>query len=325
MHRLKKTLSLRNAKFSGSFCKLTLGWSPSTSKEITLERKLIPMLKSLIIGIDDVGLSIKHPEIAISERVAFIKLLETNNLLQKTNFIGRYSRHLMLYDLIFHAATHVQKQISRSTITMIGVGGIGCWTSLNLACLGVGEIRLVDSDHVEESNLTRQILYNESDIGKLKVDIAKDRIKSFNSDINIKKYMENINSTDRAEELIEGSDVVVLSADYPPGLIQGWVSEACQRLNIPCINAGYLDITGTISRLSDPQLFFSPVNEKNDEITEIKKAFIQNYQAPSFGPINSLVSSMAALEVFKIITNYGSEYKQIYIDPFSLEVNIDTQ
>lgn len=325
MYKLKKSLSLRKVEEKGSAIELTLGWSPYTSKKIIIQCKLLPMLKNLVVGIDDVGLSEKHPEIEKSDRDDLVELLEKNNLLQNINYDGRYSRHLMLYDLILTDAMSVQKQISESVITLIGVGGIGCWTSLNLACLGVGEMRLVDADIVEESNLTRQVLYNESDIGKLKVDIAKDRIESFNSGIVVRKYVEKISSTNEAKNIIEGSDVVILSADFPPGLIQGWTAEACKLLGVQCINAGYLDVTGTVSRLTEPELFFTPCDMSSDpksEITKIRKVFTDNYKAPSFGPINSMVSSIAAMEAFKVITNYGPEFKQIYIDPFSLEIDL---
>ena len=324
MYKFKKGLSLRKVEQKGKTIELTLGWSPYTSKKIIIDQKFLPILKDLVIGIDGEGLSEKHPETRKSDRDRLVLFLKDNNILQSIDYQGRYSRHLMFYDLLSSDAASVQKKISESVITVIGVGGIGCWTSLNLACLGVGEIRLVDADIVEESNLTRQVLFSENDIGKRKVDIAKNRIEAFNSGIIVRKYIENISSTNQARNIIENSDVVILSADYPPGLIQGWTAEACKSLEVPCINAGYLDITGTILRLTEPENFFTPGNTVQNtmsEITEIQNVFADNYKAPSFGPINSMVSSIAAMEAFKAIIHYGPEFKEIYIDPLSLEID----
>jgi molybdopterin-synthase adenylyltransferase len=81
----------------------------------------------------------------------------------------RYDRHLQYYALNGLCPIKAQDTLKDLTITLIGVGGIGNWISLNLIGLGIKKIKLVDPDFIEESNLTRQVLFSEEDIGKSKV------------------------------------------------------------------------------------------------------------------------------------------------------------
>ena len=73
-----------------------------------------------------------------------------------------------------------QQKLKSAKVLVLGMGGLGCPLSIYLASLGIGTIRIVDDDKVELSNLNRQIIYNINDIGKYKVDVAKNKIKLIN-------------------------------------------------------------------------------------------------------------------------------------------------
>ena len=93
----------------------------------------------------------------------------------------RYKRHLMLPQ-VDEAG---QEKIKNSKVLIVGAGGLGCPVAMQLCCAGVGTIGLMDFDVVDISNLQRQLLYTEKDVGKSKVHMAKERLKIMNSELNI--------------------------------------------------------------------------------------------------------------------------------------------
>ena len=93
----------------------------------------------------------------------------------------RYSRQTLFKDL----SKNDQKKLYKSRIAIVGIGATGTVTAALLARAGLGTIILTDRDYIEKSNLQRQTLFNESDIGKAKADIAKERLEKINSDIRI--------------------------------------------------------------------------------------------------------------------------------------------
>ena len=98
--------------------------------------------------------------------------------------------------------------LKRSKAVILGIGGVGCPAALYLAAAGVGELLLVDYDHVEMSNLNRQILFTTSDVGKLKALVAKERIASLDPNIKVTARVEEINQ-DNIHDLICNADIVL--------------------------------------------------------------------------------------------------------------------
>src|ERR1700723_1500376 len=98
--------------------------------------------------------------------------------------IRRYSRHLILPEVGLAG----QKKICRSSVLCIGAGGLGTPSAMYLAAAGVGRIGIVDFDTIEKSNLHRQILYSEKDVGRSKADVAKERLLQINPNISIELH-----------------------------------------------------------------------------------------------------------------------------------------
>jgi molybdopterin-synthase adenylyltransferase len=249
---------------------------------------------------------------------------------------NRYDRNLLYYSLNGIEPTHAQKQLSQIEISLIGMGGIGNWMSLNLIGLGLKKLKLVDHDFIEQSNLCRQVLFSESDVGRKKVQIAKEILECKNSSTVIEAVDTEV-SEDNIEKLVQGSDFVVLSADSPPYLIQKWVNQACIRQNIPFFNVGYSEGTGIIGPLVVPHqtaclacdhfLENSLTSRSSQFIEDLQidlTRLIRHYQAPSFTCLNSLVSCIAAYEIVKYFLNFGqceTIGQRLLIDPLNLEIN----
>ncbi len=123
----------------------------------------------------------------------------------------RYSRHLILPEVGLKG----QKRLLESSVLIIGVGGLGCPIAQYLTATGVGRIGLVDFDRVDESNLQRQVLFTTQDVGRLKVDVAKERLKAMNPDVTIDLYPVRLTS-ENALEIMKGYDVIIDGTDNFP-------------------------------------------------------------------------------------------------------------
>ena len=105
-----------------------------------------------------------------------------------------------------------QQKLKSAKVLVLGMGGLGCPLSIYLASLGIGTIGIVDNDKVELSNLNRQIIYSVNDIGKYKVDVAKNKIKLINKNTIIKPHKIRVNKTN-IEKLIKNFDIICDGTD----------------------------------------------------------------------------------------------------------------
>jgi sulfur-carrier protein adenylyltransferase/sulfurtransferase len=122
--------------------------------------------------------------------------------------VSRYSRHLLIPDV----GVEGQKRIKNSKVLVIGAGGLGSPVLLYLAAAGVGTLGIIDFDIVDESNLQRQIIHGQSDIGRLKSRSAKDSVNELNPHIHVQLHNERLEVTN-AIEIISGYDLVVDGTD----------------------------------------------------------------------------------------------------------------
>ncbi|GAA3197842.1 HesA/MoeB/ThiF family protein [Nonomuraea roseoviolacea] len=134
-----------------------------------------------------------------------------------------------------------QVRIKNARVVVLGLGGTGSHVAWTLAAAGVGRLHLVDPDVVELSNLNRQILYTEPDVGRLKAEVALDRLRQVNSEIGITAEAAAVDGPARLARLIDGFDVLALCADRPrgPSGIQSWANRVCAEAGIPWVSGGY--------------------------------------------------------------------------------------
>jgi molybdopterin/thiamine biosynthesis adenylyltransferase len=156
--------------------------------------------------------------------------------------IRRYDRAVRYFrwlDLVPRAsAWEPQAMLRDSRVTILGVGGTGGIAALALAASGVGRLHCVDPDEVELSNLSRQVLYTEEDIGKPKADSAVARLRRLNSDIDVTGQRMTATCVKDVLDLVRDCDVLLLGADRPPEM-RTWVNRACLQTGRPWVDAGY--------------------------------------------------------------------------------------
>ncbi|MBM7774915.1 molybdopterin/thiamine biosynthesis adenylyltransferase [Actinokineospora baliensis] len=131
-----------------------------------------------------------------------------------------------------------QLLLKQSRVVVLGVGGVGGTVAWALAASGVGHVHCVDHDVVALSNLNRQLLYTESDLGRLKVEVAVERLRARNTDIEVTGEARRIDGPAAVRALATRFDVVVLAADTP-GEIVDWVNEVCLETGTAWVRGGY--------------------------------------------------------------------------------------
>lgn len=123
----------------------------------------------------------------------------------------RYSRHLLLPEV----GVKGQRRLRASKVLLIGAGGLGSPAALYLAAAGIGEIGLVDFDRVEASNLQRQVMYGTRDLGRPKLEAARDRLTDLNPDVTVTLHSQHL-SSDNALETLRPYDVLLDGTDNFP-------------------------------------------------------------------------------------------------------------
>jgi len=187
-----------------------------------------------------------------------------------------------------------QKKLKRSKVMVAGVGGLGSVSSLYLAAAGIGKLVLIDKDKVSLSDLNRQILYSEENLGLSKVDVAKRKIESLNSEVEVEAVMGEI-TKENIRSLIEDVDVVVDGLDnWSTRFI---LNDCCVEKFIPFVHAGVSGFYGQITTVMPGKgpCLRCIFPEKPHEVRVI----------PVFGAIPGVLASLQVIEVIKIITGIG--------------------
>lgn len=153
----------------------------------------------------------------------------------------RYSRQTVLPEI----GDEGQKRLSESRVAIIGLGGLGSVMAEGLARAGVGYLRVVDRDVLELSNLQRQALYGEGDIGKAKAELVKEKIGRINSEVSVGSHVVEVGSKN-IEKLIDGADIVLDATDNMK--TRFILNDACVKHGIPWI---YTSILGTYGMTMD--------------------------------------------------------------------------
>jgi molybdopterin/thiamine biosynthesis adenylyltransferase len=142
--------------------------------------------------------------------------------------VRRYARHIILPGI----GGEGQQKLMDASVLVIGAGGLGSPASMYLAAAGVGTIGLVDFDRVELSNLQRQLLHDTADVGRPKVDSARERLGDLNPNVEVVPH-ETLLTSDNAFDILGGYDVVVDGTDNFP--VRYLVNDATQMLGKPLV------------------------------------------------------------------------------------------
>lgn len=206
----------------------------------------------------------------------------------------RYSRQIMLPEI----GEEGQKKLSLASVLLVGVGGLGSPISLYLTGAGIGRIGLIDADVVSESNLQRQVLYTENEIGLPKVECAKRRLQALSGHIQIDTYPV-LFSKENASELVEQYDMVIDGCD---NFATRYLINDC------CVTHGKPYIYGSIGE------FFGQVSVFNYRGGMTYRDLFPDEQVLTslphttngvLGVVPGIIGCIEASEVIKVITGCG--------------------
>ena len=151
--------------------------------------------------------------------------------------LDRYSRQVMLEEIGYQG----QLKLKQSKVCVVGVGGLGNPIVTRLAAMGVGKLRIVDRDVIELSNLHRQTMFNEDDVGQVKVETAAKKLRKLNPEIVVEELPVSINDY-TALDVVDGCDVVVDALDSVDARYA--LNKACIEKKIPFVTGAAVGVTG---------------------------------------------------------------------------------
>ncbi|MDG2394844.1 molybdopterin-synthase adenylyltransferase MoeB [Candidatus Thioglobus sp.] len=222
----------------------------------------------------------------------------------------RYSRQIMLPEVGIEG----QEALLNSTMLLIGMGGLGAPSSMYLAAAGVGHLIIADFDRVELSNLQRQVIHHTSDINKLKVDSAKEKLLKINPNIKV-TTITDLNENNLADWLNK-VDVVLDGTDNFETRFK--INELCVQERVPLVSAAVIRFEGQISvfkgyEIDQPcyQCLYSPDGNSDENCTS----------NGILAPVSGMLGTMQALQALKVVINIGEQLtgKLMLVDALSFD------
>lgn len=224
--------------------------------------------------------------------------------------VKRYSRHIIMPQV----GSIGQRKLMQSKVLIIGAGGLGSPAAVYLALAGVGTIGIVDFDTVDLSNLQRQILHHNTDVGRPKVVSAMETIKEYNPDTNVVLH-ETWLTSENAMDIIPEYDIIVSGADNFPS--RYLINDACYLAGKPLVDGSILIFDGQATVFIPGKgcyrcLFPSPP----------PPGMVPNCaEAGVLGALTGLVGSIQAVETMKLILGIGESLSSrlLLIDALSMD------
>lgn len=209
--------------------------------------------------------------------------------------IERYSRHIILNEV----GVKGQKKLLDAKVLIIGAGGLGAPAAMYLAAAGVGTIGIADADRVDLSNLQRQIIHATEDVGKPKVQSAKETMNRMNPDVTVNTYQTFV-SAENIADLIADYDFILDGTDNFPAKFL--INDACVMAKKPFSHAGIIRFKGQLMTYVPGEgpcyrcVFKNP--PPKDAVPTCKQAGV-------IGAMGGVIGSLQAMEAVKYILGVG--------------------
>ncbi len=205
------------------------------------------------------------------------------------NELERYDRQIIIKGI----GEKGQEKLKRAKVFIAGVGGLGCPISIYLATAGVGTIRLVDRDRVELSNLNRQVLHGNEDIGKRKGDSAVEKLKNLNQWVKVEAIAETI-TEDNVSQLVDGFDLIVDAMDNLP--TRYLLNKAAIDKKIPLFHGAVYGFEGRA---------MTTIPGKTACLWCVYQGRVTQGKFPVIGVAPAVIGCLQATEVIKYIVGIG--------------------
>lgn len=200
-----------------------------------------------------------------------------------------------------------QDKLAAAKILVVGCGALGNEVLKNLALLGVGEVYAVDFDRIEESNLTRSVLFRQRDCGRAKADAAADALRDMNPDTRVKPMFANV-ITDVGLGLFRDVDVVIGCLDNREARL--WVNRCCWKVGTPWIDGGIQEINGVVKVFVPPDgaCYECAMTENDYRLINLRyscpllrREDILAGKVPTAPTISSIIAGLQTQEALKLL------------------------
>jgi len=224
--------------------------------------------------------------------------------------VKRYSRHIIMPQV----GSRGQRKLLDAKVLIIGAGGLGSPVAVYLTLAGVGTLGIVDFDVVDLTNLQRQILHHDDDIGRRKVESAKEALLAYNPDVNVIIHEEPITSAN-AMDIIPQYDVVVNGADNFPA--RYLVNDACYLAGKPLVDGSILIFDGQATVFIPGQGCYRCLFPEPPPPGEVPSCA----EAGVLGMLPGLVGTIQATETVKLIMGIGKSLsgRLLLVDGLDME------
>jgi Dinucleotide-utilizing enzymes involved in molybdopterin and thiamine biosynthesis family 2 len=210
--------------------------------------------------------------------------------------IDRYSRHIILPEV----GGKGQMKLLKSKVFLVGAGGLGSPAAFYLAAAGIGKIGISDNDDVDFSNLQRQILHSTKDVGRPKVQSAKETLEDLNPDVEVVPYTERLNS-ENIIDIIKDYDVILDGSDNFP--TRYLVNDACVMLGKPLSHGSIFRFDGQATTILPGQ---GPCYRCLYETPPPPDLVPSCQEAGVLGVIAGIIGVIQATEVIKLRLEKGN-------------------
>ena len=200
-----------------------------------------------------------------------------------------------------------QERLRNSRIMVVGVGALGNEVLKNLAMVGIGQLVIVDFDTIENSNLSRSVLFRAGDSGQRKVDVAREAIQQLNPDVRVDAIDGDV-LTDIGLGLVRQMDVVISCLDNREARL--WVNRMCWKVNVPWIDGGIQEINGVAKVFRPPHgaCYECAMTDKDYQLIQLryscpllKREELQQGKVPTAPTIASIIGGLQAQEALKLL------------------------
>ncbi|MDP3062551.1 MAG: HesA/MoeB/ThiF family protein [Chloroflexota bacterium] len=206
-----------------------------------------------------------------------------------TEELARYDRQIRLEGF----GAESQEKLKRARVLVAGVGGLGCPVAMYLAAAGIGHLRLVDEDVVDQSNLNRQVLHWQKDVGREKVLSAAEKLRLLNPHITVEPIVQTI-SAENVLELADGCDLIMDCMDnYPTRYV---LNEAALKKRIPFVHGAIYGLQGELTTVLPG---VTPCLRCIFRGAPPKETF------PVLGVTPGVIACLQAMEAIKYLTGVG--------------------
>jgi len=204
----------------------------------------------------------------------------------------RYARQMWLPEI----GEQGQEKLAASRVLIAGLGGLGSLSAMYLAAAGVGALRIADKDVVSLSDLNRQILYTEADLGRIKTGAAAERLHALNGSCRIEPFQVDI--CEMAAKLIKGCDLVIDATDNV---------DARRALNRAAVGRGIPMVHGGIDGFSGTVTVIVPGKSACFECLFPDRGMAPGPRdIPALGPVVGIVASVQSTEALKLLLTVGT-------------------